>query len=68
MEHSKQVEILTELIRQVGERVNVDAGVVLRNPTSVYVSSELANVEWETFFQRHPQVLGLSLDLSLIHI
>ena len=63
MEHCKQIEILTELIRQLSERANVDAGVVLRNPTSVYVSPELAQLEWETFFQRHPQILGLSLDL-----
>ena len=63
MEHSKQVKILSELIRQLDEKVNVDAGVILQNPTSVYTCSDLANKEWGEFFQNHPQLVGLSKDL-----
>ena len=55
MEHSKQVKILSELIRQLDEKVNVDAGVILQNPTLAYTCSDLANKEWEEFFQKHPQ-------------
>ena len=63
MEHSKQVKILSELIRQLDEKVNVDAGVILQNPTSAYTCSDLANKEWGEFFQNHPQLVGLSKDL-----
>ncbi|SVD35260.1 uncharacterized protein METZ01_LOCUS388114, partial [marine metagenome] len=63
MEHSKQIKILSELIRQLDEKANVDAGVILQNPTSVYTCSDLANKEWEKFFQNHPQLVGLSKDL-----
>ena len=54
MEHSKQIKILSELIRQLDEKANVDAGVILQNPTSVYTCPDLANKEWGEFFQNHP--------------
>lgn len=60
MQHAKQVEILKELRRQLDEKVNVDAGVMYRNPTSVYTCPDLAKREWETFFRNHPQMIGLS--------
>ena len=63
MEHQKQVQILSELLRQLEKNENVDAGVILRNPTSVYTSPEMANREWDEFFQNHPQLVGLSADL-----
>ena len=63
MEHQKQVKILSELLRQLDENVNVDAGVILRNPTSVYTCPEIASREWGEFFQNHPQLIGLSADL-----
>ena len=63
MEYQKQIEILSELLRQLDERVTVDAGAILRNPTSVYTCSEMANKEWAKFFKNHPQLIGLSKDL-----
>ena len=42
MRQSKQEDILLELMRQLDERENVDAGVVLRNPVEAYTSQELA--------------------------
>ena len=63
MDHTKQIEILSELLRQLDEHVNVDAGVILRNPTFVYTCSDLANREWGKFFQDHAQLIGLSKDL-----
>ena len=63
MRQSKQEDILLELMRQLDERENVDAGVVLRNPVEAYTSQELAREEWEEFFEKYPQVIGLSGDL-----
>ncbi len=63
MKHATQVDILRELFRQLDDRVNVDAGEQLRNPTSVYTSSRVATLEWQRLFRGHPQVIGLSRDL-----
>ena len=63
MKHNKQIEILSELLRQLDEHANVDAGVILRNPTVVYTCPDLANREWNKFFQDHAQLIGLSKDL-----
>ena len=63
MKREKQISILKELMRQLDEKVNVDAGVQYRNPASSYTCKELAAKEWKTFFQNHPQIIGLSGDL-----
>lgn len=60
MQRDKQIEILRELMRQLDEQVNVDAGVQYRNPTEVYTSPDLARREWNSFFRNHPQMIGLS--------
>lgn len=59
----EQIRILKELLRQLDEKVNVDAGVQLRNPIQAYTDPALANQEWEHFFEGHPQFIGLSGDL-----
>ncbi|MCZ6644396.1 MAG: aromatic ring-hydroxylating dioxygenase subunit alpha [Gammaproteobacteria bacterium] len=64
MEKATQIRLLKELLRQLDEKVNVDAGVQLKIPTSAYVSPELAEQEWHQFFQNHPQLIGLSGDLT----
>jgi len=63
MEQALQVEILKELMSQLDEGRNVDAGVQYRMPTSSYVCPEQAKKEQEEFFQNHPQLIGLSGDL-----
>ncbi len=63
MEHTKQVEILRELMRQLDDGDNVDAKVQLRMPTSAYVCPDRAGRERTKFFQEHPQLIGLSADL-----
>lgn len=63
MEHALQVRILKELMQQLDEGRNVDAGVQYRMPTSSYVCPEQAKRENEAFFQDHPQLIGLSGDL-----
>ncbi|MEM8769461.1 MAG: SRPBCC family protein [Pseudomonadota bacterium] len=63
MEHGLQVRILKELMQQLDEGRNVDAGVQYRMPTSAYVCPEQAQLEQESFFENHPQLIGLSGDL-----
>ena len=63
MKRETQISILKELMRQLDEKVNVDAGVQYRNPASSYTCKDLAAKEWKNFFQNHPQIIGLSGDL-----
>ncbi len=63
MKHETQVEIIKELMSQLDENRNVDAGAQFRLPTSDYVCPELAAREWQAFFREHPQFVGLSGDL-----
>ena len=63
MKHETQVEIIKELMSQLDENRNVDAGAQFRLPTSDYVCPELAAHEWQAFFREHPQFVGLSGDL-----
>jgi len=60
MNRDKQIRILAELMRQLDEQVNIDAGVQYRNPAEAYTSPALAQQEWEHFFRNHPQMIGLS--------
>lgn len=64
MKHAEQVRLIEGLMAHLDNGTNVDAGVQLKNPVSCYLSEDLAGREWETFFQRYPQVMGLSGDLS----
>ncbi len=63
MQQALQVEILKELMQQLDEGSNIDAGVQYRMPTTSYVCPDLAAQEWANFFQNHPQLIGLSNDL-----
>ena len=64
MKQETEVVVLKELLRQLDEGRNVDAGVRYRVPTEAYVCPELAEQEWSSFFQDHPQLIGLSGDLD----
>jgi phenylpropionate dioxygenase-like ring-hydroxylating dioxygenase large terminal subunit len=63
MKHALQVEILKELLAQVNEGRNIDAGVQYRMPTTSYVCPDVAARERKEFFQNHPQLIGLAKDL-----
>ena len=63
MEHGTQVEILKELMQQLDEGKNIDAGVQVRMPTSGYVDPDIAAKERALLFRDHPQLVGLSGDL-----
>lgn len=64
MEHELEVEIISELLEQLDDQRNVDAGVQYRCTTDAYVDADIAEREWESFFQNHPQLIGLSGDLA----
>jgi len=51
MQHALQVEILKELMAQLDEGKNVDAGVQYKMPTTSYVCPEMAALERNEFFQ-----------------
>lgn len=63
MNHQLQIEILRELMQQLDDGKNIDAGVQYQMPTTSYVCPETATREWELFFRNHPQLIGLSNDL-----
>jgi len=63
MRHDLQVSIIKELMRQVDEDKNVDAGVQYLMQTSDYVCPEQAEKEWCVLFRNHPQLIGFSSDL-----
>ena len=60
MKREVELSILDELLRQLDTKRNIDAGVMYRNPTSVYTSPEVARREQEVFFRDHPQLIALS--------
>ena len=63
MEHKKQVEILTEVMRQLDKGDTADAGCHYQLSTSTYTCPDLAQREYRDLFQEHPQMIGLSKDL-----
>ena len=63
MKHDLQVTIIKELISQLDEGRNVDAGVQYKMTTQSYVCPEIAEQEQKHFFMDHPQLIGLSGDL-----
>ena len=63
MNHDLQVTIIKELMSQLDEGRNVDAGVQYQMPTQSYVCPDIAEQEHKHFFMDHPQLIGLSGDL-----
>ena len=63
MEQALQVEILKELMQQLDDGKNIDAGVQYKMPTTSYVCPQIAQQEQDTFFRNHPQLVGLTSDL-----
>ena len=63
MKRDEQIRLLKHLIHQLDTGTNLDAGVMLRAPSSVYSSPERASLEREKFFLGEPQMIGMSGDL-----
>ena len=60
MKREVELGILDELLAQLDEGRNVDAGVMYRNPTASYTCPDIARREQELFFRDHPQLIALS--------
>ena len=60
MKREIELGILDELLRQLDEGRNVDAGVMYRNPTASYTCRDVAKREQEVLFRDHPQLIALS--------
>ena len=58
MQHDLQVTIIKELMAQLDEGRNVDAGVQYRMPTSSYICPEIAEREQQAFFWITPSWLA----------
>ena len=63
MERSEEIDQIKTLLARLDSGTNVDAGGVRYNPTSAYTDVDLAVAERRDFFERHPQIVGLSGDL-----
>jgi len=64
MRRQEQLRVIRTLMDRIDRGENVDAGGIIRNPVETYTCPERAKAEWEQFFCRHPQVIGLSADLK----
>ncbi len=60
MKQELQISILKELLRQLEEDRNVDAGRQFKMSTEAYVCPDIAKREWKEFFQNTPQLIGLA--------
>ena len=58
MLREEQNRLLKGLINHLDLKTNVDAGGIMRTPADTYTCEERFNLEWESFFKNHPQIIG----------
>ena len=63
MHKKEQMRLLKGLMHHLDNKTNIDAGGIIRTPADTYTSEERFDMEWNTFFQNYPQIVGLSGDL-----
>ena len=63
MHKKEQIRLLKGLIHHLDNKTNIDAGGIIRTPADTYTSEERFDMEWNTFFQDYPQIVGMSGDL-----
>lgn len=63
MNREAELGIIRELMSYIDGKQTADAGRVAVSPTSTYTDPALARREWDEFFVKHPQVIGLSGEL-----
>jgi len=63
MLREEQIRLLKGLIHYQESGTNVDAGGVIKNPSSTYTCEERFEKEWNTFFKDYPQIVGMTGDL-----
>ncbi len=60
----EQDRLLKGLLKHLDSKTNVDAGGIMKTPAETYTSEDRFEIEWKTFFQDHPQIIGMSGDLA----
>ena len=60
----EQNRLLKGLIEHLAAKTNVDAGGIMKTPADTYTCQKRLDLEWDTFFKNHPQIIGMSGDLS----
>ena len=60
----EQNRLLKGLLKHLDSKTNVDAGGIMKTPAETYTSVDRFEIEWKTFFQDHPQIIGMSGDLA----
>ena len=60
----EQNRLLKGLLKHLDAKTNVDAGGIMKTPAETYISEDRFETEWKTFFQDHPQIIGMSGDLA----
>jgi hypothetical protein len=63
MRHEQQVRLIKQLCAHIDAGTSCDAGGLRMVPTSSYTDPALADREWNEFFMKVPQCLGMSRDL-----
>ena len=60
----EQTRLLKGLLNHLDAKTNVDAGGIIKAPAETYTSKERFDLEWDSFFQDYPQIIGMSGDLA----
>ena len=63
MKQEHQVALINRMLGLLDADDTDRTDVMLQSPASAFTCKDLAAREWATFFQGHPQILGLSADL-----
>ena len=64
MVKNEQLRLLKGLLNHLDAKTNVDAGGIMQTPSDTYTCKERFDLEWQSFFQNHPQIIGMSGDLA----
>jgi nitrite reductase/ring-hydroxylating ferredoxin subunit len=64
MRHDEQVRLMKQLCAHIDAGTSCDAGGLRMLSTSAYTDPVLADREWDEFFQKVPQCIGMSGDLT----
>lgn len=63
MKQEQHVELINRMLGLLDAEDTDCNDVMLKTPASAFTCKDLAEQEWGTFFQGHPQIIGLSADL-----
>ena len=63
MHREEQLRLLKGLMNHLDNKTNINAGGIIKTPADTYTSEERFTKEWDSFFLKHPQIIGMSGDL-----